>query len=164
MNVSSSRMPVSRRLLIPASIIMLVALAFFTPTWLTTFVESENSPASASTHSSVLTDACVLNQQTCQYKGYQASLAEPTVRPMNANRLTVISPEPLARDTLLVKLKGVEMNMGEYRLALKKTDEQTYQGELMLPVCTEDSMTWVGMITLDNKAKNHFPIKVRMER
>lgn len=158
MNVSSSRPHVSRPIIITVSLFMLMVAAFFVPSWLA----SVSAPSSTSTVA--IKNHCSLNQQTCQYQGYQATLADPLVQPLHANTLTVITPKPLTTDALLIKLKGVEMNMGEYRLALKQTGEQTYQGELMLPVCTEDSMTWVGSITLGNEAKNHFPIKVRMER
>ncbi|OOE86848.1 hypothetical protein BZG74_12165 [Salinivibrio sharmensis] len=137
---------------------MLAVVAFFLPSWLSGFFSTTSS-------SSIAPAAyCSLNQQTCQYKDYQASLGSPMVHPLHANTLTVTAPQPLATDTMIVKLKGVEMNMGEYRLALKKIDTLTYQGELMLPVCTEDSMTWAGTITLNDDANNSLPIKVRMER
>lgn len=158
MNTSPSQSPVSRPLFITVGLLVLAVIAFFLPSWLSGFF----STASSSTIAPAA--YCSLNQQTCQYKGYQASLGNPMVHPLHANTLTVTAPQPLATDTMLVKLKGVEMNMGEYRLALKKTDTLTYQGELMLPVCTEDNMTWAGTITLNDDVNNSFPIKVRMER
>ncbi|MPS31203.1 hypothetical protein D7026_02360 [Salinivibrio sp. VYel7] len=158
MNEPSSRLAVSHPLIITASIAMLTVIAFFLPSWLSGFFSTASSTTIAPAA------YCSLNQQTCQYEGYQARLGNPDVHPLHANTLTVTAPQALNTDTLLVKLKGVEMNMGEYRLVLKQTDKLTYQGQLMLPVCTEDSMTWAGSITLDHEAKKHFPIKVRMER
>ncbi|SIO32602.1 hypothetical protein SAMN05444724_2705 [Salinivibrio sp. ES.052] len=158
MNEPSSRLAVSHPLIITASIAMLAVMAFFLPSWLSGFFSTASSTTIAPAA------YCSLNQRTCQYQGYQATLADPLVHPLHANTLTVIAPQALNTETLLVKLKGVEMNMGEYRLALTQTGKLTYQGELMLPVCTEDSMTWAGSITLDHEAKKHFPIKVRMER
>ncbi|WP_077649851.1 hypothetical protein [Salinivibrio kushneri] len=158
MHISPSQSPVSRPLFITVGLLMLAVMAFFLPSWLSGFF----STASSSTVAPAA--YCSLNQQTCQYKGYQAHLGNPMVHPLHANTLTVTAPQALNTDTLLVKLQGVEMNMGEYRLVLKQTDKLTYQGQLMLPVCTEDSMTWAGTITLNDDANSLFPIKVSMER
>lgn len=146
------------RLLTIAGIVAVFALAFSAPTWLNTLADWIEGGSTASLN------YCSLNQQTCHYQGYQASLSDPTVHPMHANTLTFTTSQPLNSKTLLVKLKGVEMNMGEYRLVLNQIDETHYRGDLMLPVCTEQTMTWAGTITVPDQGQTQFPIKVTMER
>lgn len=39
------------------------------------------------------------------------------------------------------------MEMGTPIFQLHKTDNQTYKGEILLPICTQNTMTWVGTIS-----------------
>lgn len=50
-------------------------------------------------------------------------------------------------DQLVLSLAGREMEMGEPKFLLKKVSKGQYTGEVVLPVCTQESMTWVGELT-----------------
>ncbi|GMM79533.1 hypothetical protein MTsN2n20_12180 [Vibrio alginolyticus] len=39
------------------------------------------------------------------------------------------------------------MEMGEPKFLLKQIAPGQYQGDIILPVCTEDAMTWVGELS-----------------
>ena len=39
------------------------------------------------------------------------------------------------------------MELGTVRFQLSSTGEQRFQGEVLLPVCTIDEMTWIGTLT-----------------
>ncbi|WP_049886700.1 hypothetical protein, partial [Vibrio parahaemolyticus] len=50
-------------------------------------------------------------------------------------------------EQLVLSLSGREMEMGKPKFLLKKIALGKYSGEVVLPVCTQESMTWVGELT-----------------
>ncbi|KXI24303.1 hypothetical protein AS132_02275 [Photobacterium sanguinicancri] len=71
---------------------------------------------------------------------------------------------PTEVDSLMLSLEGHEMMMGTYKLLLKRSADNTFSGDLLLPVCTSDAMTWLGTITPinDTSHASPLPISVRM--
>ncbi len=69
-----------------------------------------------------------------------------SVQPMIPAELTVYWPNTQA-EQLVLSLTGQEMEMGEPKFVLKKRSLGQYKGEVLLPVCTQESMTWVGELS-----------------
>lgn len=47
---------------------------------------------------------------------------------------------------LEVDLAGVEMFMGHHRIRLDRTETGVYRGDLLLPVCASEAMTWSATV------------------
>ncbi|WP_165313280.1 hypothetical protein [Vibrio ziniensis] len=107
-----------------------------------------------------LSQYCVLSTTPCIQKGISMSLAQPTVHPLVANRLTVSWPNSEAQQ-LVLSLEGVEMEMGTVKYVLKKVESDKFETDIILPVCTNDSMTWVGQLS---DSKTTVLPALRMER
>ncbi|EPA8365805.1 hypothetical protein ACQ676_001294 [Vibrio fluvialis] len=103
---------------------------------------------------------CHLSSQACEQDGVSMTLAKDTAHPLVATPLDVQWPDSKA-DTLLLTLEGLEMDMGQAKFVLKRSANGHYATDLMLPVCTTDSMTWVGTLTDGNKTV--YPA-IRMQR
>ena len=74
------------------------------------------------------------------------SLDRETAQPLLPTKIKVVW-EGAASETLILSLTGLEMEMGSARFQLKSIGNNTYEGEVILPVCTLDKMTWVGELT-----------------
>nr|WP_086940982.1 hypothetical protein [Thaumasiovibrio occultus] len=85
---------------------------------------------------------CLIEQQTCSTDKGDVSLSHPTSEQSNQITAKIQSNA----DLLVLTLRGVDMDMGVYRTALRKVAPNTYQGDLMLPICTHDVMTWAGTL------------------
>jgi len=88
------------------------------------------------------------------------TLAQDKVHPLVANRLSVSWPNSDS-EQLELRLQGVEMDMGTVKYVLKKTESGKFESDIILPVCTSDSMTWVGQLT---DGKTTVLPALRMER
>ncbi|TXZ08751.1 hypothetical protein FXE63_04405 [Vibrio mimicus] len=107
-----------------------------------------------------LSDYCQLSQNGCEQAGVTMTLAQDKAHPLVTNRLTVHWPNSDAQN-LILTLEGVEMNMGSAKFSLSPTAKGIYSADIILPVCTSDSMTWVGK--LSDGTKTVYPA-IRMER
>ncbi|MFV0449993.1 MAG: hypothetical protein ACK5MF_16300 [Vibrio sp.] len=96
-----------------------------------------------------LAQYCVLSSIPCTQQNVSMSLAQDTLHPLVANRLTVSWPNSESNQ-LVLSLQGVEMDMGTVKYVLKKIDSGKYEADIILPVCTSDSMTWVGQLSNGN--------------
>ena len=47
----------------------------------------------------------------------------------------------------MLTMKGLEEQLGTVRYKLKHVGNDYFEGEIMLPVCTLDEMTWLGELT-----------------
>ncbi|WP_143696340.1 hypothetical protein [Vibrio mediterranei] len=93
-----------------------------------------------------LTDYCMLSQQVCEQQGVKMKVDSPRVTPLTPITVEVFWPESDAPN-LNISLQGKEMNMGVVKFQLEMIKPDVYQGEIILPVCAEDSMTWYGTIS-----------------
>lgn len=92
---------------------------------------------------------CLLSNEACEIKGKKIELDRATIRPMEAAKIQVEWPLlPSEADTIELILEGEEMMMGIYRLTLQRqAGSDHFSGELLLPFCVSDEMTWQGKIT-----------------
>ncbi|MCG7498341.1 hypothetical protein MHO82_15845 [Vibrio sp. Of7-15] len=104
---------------------------------------------------------CELGAQACEQKNTIITLSDDIVQPLKPSTITVKWPEENMSQPLLLELQGQEMEMGTYKLPLTLNDKGLYTGEVMLPICTEDSMTWQGSIS---SKTNQAYISIRMEQ
>lgn len=112
---------------------------------------------------------CALSTTPCQQGDASITLDKDVIRPMEKARIVVEWPA-LSEDIeqLALSLEGEEMMMGVYRMQLTREAGTSYfSGELMLPFCTSDAMTWVGSthpITDDPQAphRNRLSLSIRM--
>ncbi|MCQ1059158.1 hypothetical protein LRP52_19565 [Photobacterium sp. ZSDE20] len=100
-------------------------------------------------HDSSPSHYCPLSNEACEIEGKRISLDRATIKPMEAARIQVEWPSlPSEIDTVELTLEGMEMMMGVYRQTLQRqTDSDRFSGELLLPFCVSDEMTWQGKIT-----------------
>ncbi|NOH29718.1 hypothetical protein [Vibrio mediterranei] len=93
-----------------------------------------------------LTDYCMLSQQVCEQQGVKMKVDSPRVTPLTPITVEVFWPESDAPN-LNISFRGKEMNMGVVKFQLEMIKPDVYQGEIILPVCAEDSMTWYGTVS-----------------
>jgi hypothetical protein len=119
-----------------------------------------NSFQSAQPSHTPLEETCQLSQQACEQQAAIIQLSTNIVRPLEATTITVDWPD-LPQDTaqLIVSLEGNEMMMGVYKLLLTKQASGQYSGELMLPFCTTNAMTWQGSIEPLSSTRSNNSIK-----
>lgn len=93
------------------------------------------------------TDYCQLGVQPCKQHNASVALSNDVIRPMQSTEISVSWPElPVETDSLMLSLEGQEMMMGVYQLKLARTADGLFSGNLILPFCTSNEMTWQGNI------------------
>ncbi|WEM45596.1 hypothetical protein PTW35_21195 (plasmid) [Photobacterium sp. DA100] len=92
---------------------------------------------------------CSLDKEGCEIEGRRIQLDRDIIKPMKPAKIQVSWPSlPMSTETVELTLEGREMMMGVYRLSLhRQSDTYEFSGELMLPFCVSDEMTWLGQIT-----------------
>lgn len=123
------------------------------------FINHHMSPSTA------LVSECELTSTPCHVDDATLALETDGVSPMISNTLSVNwDALPKGVDSLMLSLEGHEMMMGTYKLLLTRENNQLFTGDLLLPVCTSDTMTWFGTITPVNDTSHASPltISVRM--
>ncbi|MGL0945559.1 hypothetical protein [Vibrio vulnificus] len=93
-----------------------------------------------------LEDYCMLSTQACKQQAVSMTLSNDTAQPLIASEITVEWPATNS-EQLMLSLRGLEMDMGKPKFVLKQTSPGHYSGEVILPVCTTDAMTWLGELT-----------------
>ncbi len=107
-----------------------------------------------------LNQYCMLSTTPCMQLNVSMSLATDTVHPLVTTQLSVNWPDTEAKQ-LELSLEGVEMEMGTVKFVLSKAASGLFQTDIILPVCTNNSMTWVGQLS---DGKTTVLPAVRMER
>ncbi|MFC1233520.1 hypothetical protein [Vibrio sp. F74] len=103
---------------------------------------------------------CMVSTTACQQDGVTITLEHDLAKPLVESMIEV-NWEGTTSDTLLLSLQGFEMDMGIAKYSLTKQSSGRYIGNIMLPVCTQDKMTWIGTLTDGNK---EVYAAIRMER
>ncbi len=93
-----------------------------------------------------LDDHCMLTSAPCTQDNTVMTIDRDTVHPLVPVTLEVQWPESES-DSLQLSLEGHEMDMGAPRFILKRTNGNLFSGEIILPVCTQESMIWTGKLT-----------------
>ncbi|MDO6706688.1 hypothetical protein [Photobacterium sp. 1_MG-2023] len=140
---------------LPLKLVLAFGLGFAAIEWLPDLVKkpSEFQPDLA----------CTLSQQACLQQDAIVRLSHDVVHPLQPTQMTVQWPAlPEEADMLLLSLEGHEMMMGQYQLKLIRQPDRSFSGELMLPFCTEDSMTWQGSITPVSGSHSPLYVSLRM--
>ena len=83
-----------------------------------------------------------------------------TSQPLVPTVVEVDWPES-SSEQLLISLQGYEMEMGQVVFKLDKNANGTFSGQVILPVCTTEAMTWYGTIT---DGAETLKTSIRMER
>lgn len=107
-----------------------------------------------------INDYCLLSTAECQQNGVTMTLEHDTAKPLVPSEIVVSWPGS-TNDSLILDLQGLEMDMGIAKYQLSKREDGTFSGTIMLPVCTQDKMTWIG--TLSDGSVEVYPA-IRMER
>ncbi|CAM2778845.1 hypothetical protein QTO01_11630 [Vibrio mytili] len=121
-----------------AGVVAALVVGFYTPTLLKNF--------SSSSTLKPLDEYCFLSTSPCEQQGVSMMLDVEVPQPLVPAQLTVDWEDSQA-EQLILTLAGREMDMGQPKYILKQVSPGKYQGELLLPVCIQDSMTWVGELT-----------------
>jgi hypothetical protein len=107
-----------------------------------------------------LDDYCLLSTNECRMDGNVTVVNKDTSQPLIATEIDVNWTSSDA-ESLIVTLQGYEMEMGVVKFSLTKTESGHFSGQMILPVCTMDAMTWYGTITDGSTSMN---TAIRMER
>ncbi|MDD9195052.1 hypothetical protein PVK62_04280 [Aliivibrio sp. S3MY1] len=94
-------------------------------------------------------DTCQLSSQTCTQHGVDIRLQKDILTPLEPSSITVKWPNTHS-EKLLISLQAVDMEMGDPIFQLTKTNDNTFEGEILLPICTQDTMMWTGTLTDGN--------------
>ncbi len=97
-------------------------------------------------------EACDLRTGPCRQPADGGSVtlgiqpaAIPLMRPL---RLTVVV-EGLAERAVQVEIRGLNMDMGLNRTSLTRMPGGLWEGETMLPICSQRLMSWEAAVRLD---------------
>ena len=93
-----------------------------------------------------LDEYCFLSTAACVQQDVTMTLNVDNTQPLVPALLTVEWSDSEA-EQLVLSLSGREMEMGEPKFLLNKVSPGKYMGDVVLPVCTQESMTWVGELT-----------------
>ncbi len=93
-----------------------------------------------------LDEYCFLSTTPCTQQKVSMTLNVDKMQPLLPAQITVEWPEAKA-EQLVLSLTGLEMEMGQPKFLVQKVSPGHYMGELILPVCTHESMTWVGELS-----------------
>ncbi|ELH3115101.1 MULTISPECIES: hypothetical protein [Vibrio] len=121
-----------------AAIAVALVAGFYAPTLLKSF--------SSSSIVKPLDEYCLLSTTACVQQGATMTLNVDNAQPLIPAKFDVEWNKSDA-EQLVLSLSGREMEMGEPKFLLKKIAPGKYSGEVVLPVCTQESMTWVGELT-----------------
>lgn len=103
---------------------------------------------------------CLVTTAGCQIDGAKVQVDRDTSQPLVPTQMTVTWPAAQS-ESLLLTLKGHEMEMGTLVFKLERSASGDYLGEIVLPVCTSDAMTWYGEVSDGSQS---LKTSIRMER
>ncbi len=89
---------------------------------------------------------CMLSTTACVQDDVSMTLSADNAQALVPVQISVTWPNHQA-ESLTLTMEGHEMDMGVVKFNLTPQSSGLYQGEVMLPVCTIDEMTWVGELT-----------------
>ena len=107
-----------------------------------------------------LDDYCLLSTKPCSENDITVTLDRDVSQPLIPTQIQV-EWSSSESDSLLLTLEGYEMEMGITLFKLNKKQDNIYIGEILLPVCTLEAMTWVGQLS---DGKSQINTAIRMER
>lgn len=139
---------------------ILKLIAFFSAILLGFLAQDWFTSQSSSDSEIDISKYCFLSTNVCQQDDISMTFQHDIAKPLMASNLTV-EWKNTQSDTLLLELESLEMEMGKSKFLLQKQQDGTYASAIMLPVCTQDKMTWLGRLT--DGTTTVYPA-IRMER
>ncbi len=133
--------------LIKAFLILLLLCTGFFFTEISTYVKSYVSPKIQ------LENTCQLSTQICQQGDVSITLEKDTLTPLQPSSILVNWPNQNAKN-LIITLQGYDMAMGNPTFKLLPNADKSYSGDILLPICTQNTMIWVGTISDGNTSIN----------
>lgn len=107
-----------------------------------------------------LSEYCLLTTQACESNNVRIKVDRDISQPLVPTEITVNWPDT-QQESLLLTMEGHEMEMGTVVFKLNKNSTGQFTGQVILPVCTTDAMTWVGEIT---DGQQSVSTSIRMEQ
>ncbi len=147
-------MPITRFLV--AVLIMLIA-GFYLPNIWQSLLINTNNTVQPQTNSS--RQYCQLSSQPCRQNGAEIQLQHDILVPLQASTMLVTWPQ-VNTEQLLLTLHGLEMDLGTVKYPLIRQPDGRYLGTIILPICTENTMTWVGNLQADDTNRIYTAIKM----
>ena len=89
---------------------------------------------------------CMLSAQACIQGSTVITLDRDILQPMVSSKINVLWSNNLS-PKLTLTMKGLEGRLGIVKYTLKPIGNNVYEGEILLPVCTLNEMTWLGELT-----------------
>jgi hypothetical protein len=105
-------------------------------------------------------DDCDLRAGACRRRidGGAISLSvTPASIPLMKPLRIIADVEGLAVQGVLVEIRGLNMDMGLNRTSLEQTAEGRWEGETILPVCSQRRMEWEAAVRLDADRRVEVP-------
>ncbi len=103
---------------------------------------------------------CMASTVPCHQNDVSLTLQHDTVKPLTPSELIVTWTGSVS-ETLQLSLEGLEMTMGVAKYQLNRRPDGSFAGTLLLPVCSQDTMTWLGTLS---DGKSEIYLAIRMER
>lgn len=107
-----------------------------------------------------LNEYCLITTQSCTQNHITVQADKDTSQPLVPTVIEVDWPEN-SSEQLFVSLQGYEMDMGQVVFKLDKNSSGRFSGQILLPVCTTEAMTWYGTISDGSES---IKTSIRMER
>lgn len=145
--------------LLPVSLtILALVLGFYSPKIVMFLTSSKQESISLPTDPS---QYCALTTQGCTQNSVTMQADTDVAKPLMETSITADwkgnnSPK------LLLTLQGKEMDLGIVKFPLTQQESGQYQGSIILPICTDAKMTWIG--TLTDEQGQQIYTSIRMEK
>lgn len=69
----------------------------------------------------------------------------------------IVNVQDLQTESVVVDIRGLNMDMGINRTVLKKSQDDMWEGETLLPVCSQKRMEWEAAILLEANQRLEVP-------
>ena len=93
-----------------------------------------------------LNDYCMLSTKPCVQQNVVMTSNVDFATPFKPLKIEIEWPN-ITRSQLVLTLRGYDMEMGKPQFTLHQTPQNTFIGEIVLPICTQDSMIWIGELS-----------------
>lgn len=84
----------------------------------------------------------------------------PLMKPLSL----VVATEGLMVDRVTVDIRGLNMEMGLNRTPLGRVNEHRWQGETILPICSQRRMQWEAAVQLSAQQRIEVPFRFQTTR
>lgn len=146
-------------IVIAALLIALAAGSFFVArTWQAPSVSYERLPAA---------EGCDLRGGPCSLirgQGRMTFSVLPSEIPLMETLSLLVEISGFDVDGVKVDIRGLNMDMGLNRTVLEQTKKGTWEGETILPLCSQRRMEWEAVVQLDSAERVEVPFPFVTDR